>query len=171
MGELLGVRDGLRVSYAALVTVSVVLALSAVTVALAVAVLTLARRRHWARRGSGVILALLTGAAAFGFLASAEGDHDLQAQTRLVLSVARSAEHTEHARTGRYTTSIARLSRLNRVLATEIRVDGASLLVTGNRNGDRVRLQDSLGFQTNAETIERWKPKAGVPSHREAERT
>jgi hypothetical protein len=159
------------VSYPILVMVSVVLALSAVTVAAVVAVLTLARRRRWAQRGVGVILALLTGAAAFGFLASAEGDHNLQQQTHLVMSLARSAEHSEHARTGRYTSSITRLSRLNRGLATEIRVEGAWLVATRSKNGDRVRLQDSLGFQTNAETIEAWTPKTGAPSHRAPVRT
>ena len=138
-------------SYPTLVTVSVVLALLAAAVAGAVAVLTLGRRRRWRDRGIGVILPLLVGAAMFGFLASAEGDHDLQRQTRLVLSLAARAERTEHARFGHYTASPIELSRLSPELGSEIRDDGAWVVAVVGRFGGLLRLQASLGFGTSAQ--------------------
>ncbi len=138
-------------SYPTLVTVSVVLALLAAAVAGVVAVLALARRGRWRDRGIGVVLPLLVGAALSGFLASAEGDHDLQRQARRVLSLAAKAERIEHARVGHYTTSAVHLSRLSQALGIEIRDDGASVLAVAGRFDRHLRLQASLGFGTNAQ--------------------
>ena len=112
-------------NYTILSTASVVLALLAFAFALATGVLVCVKRRRWADKTLSVLLAVLAASAASAFLAAAEGQNDLQGQSRRVASLAALAEQRAHSRFGRYTTSIARLERLSPALATEVRVDGA----------------------------------------------
>jgi hypothetical protein len=139
------------VSYTTLGTTSIFLALAGVAVAVVAVILLCARRGRWAYRALTLVLVVLSGAGAAAFLAAAEGDHDLRSQTHRVLALAASAERAALARSGRYTTSIARLQRLSSELAEEIRVDGASVQAHTDAIARWVRLQTSLGFGTKAE--------------------
>jgi hypothetical protein len=138
------------VSYSTFATASISLALVAVAVSVAAVVLQRARRPRWASRAFSLVLVVFGAAAASAFFAACEGDRNLQAQTHRVLALAASAERTALARSGRFTTSIARLQRLRPALADEIRVDGASVQAQTDAITRSIVLHASLGFGTTA---------------------
>lgn len=136
--------------YSTLATVAIVLALTAAGVAVIAAILLVARRRRWAHRAVTVVLVVAGASTATAFVAAAEGQRNLQSQTGRVLALAASAERAELARHGHYTTSIARLERLEPALAVEIRIDDASVQALRGRIAHTLRLQASLGYRTSA---------------------
>ena len=135
-----------RMSYSTLATASVSLALLAIAVAVAWAILRCLRRRKWADRALTVMLVLLAGGAACSFYAGVESRYDLQDQAHRVISLAASAERVALARSGRYTTSVAGLSRLSPALAADMRVDGAKVTVVRASRAGSVRLRVTLGY-------------------------
>jgi hypothetical protein len=137
-------------NYSTLATVAVSLAILAVAVAGVSAVLRCAGRRRSSDRGLTVMLVVLAGAAAVAFVDSAVSSHDLQSQSRRALSLAVSAERAALARSGRYTTSVARLRRLSPALRTEMLDQGATVIVVRGRVRDSIRVRATLGFGSSA---------------------
>jgi hypothetical protein len=140
-------------SYSGIATAAIGLALLAVAVAVAAGVLLCLRRRRLAERLLPVFLALLVGGVAVSLIAVAQGPNDLQRQAQRTLVLASTAERTELARSGQYTTSVARLARLNRGLETELKVDGAIVQVTRGPGVGSVTLLTSLGPGTRAQAL------------------
>ncbi len=138
-------------SYSGAAAVAIVLALLAVAVAVAAAVLLCVGRRRMAERMLPAFLAVLVGGTAVSLVAVSKGPDDLQAQAERTLSAAGRAERVELARSGRYTTSVWRLARLNGSLETELHVDGAVVRISRGPGAGNVTLWASLGPGTRAE--------------------
>ena len=140
-------------SYSGIATAAIGLALLAVAVALAAGVLLCLRRRRMAERLLPVFLGLLAGGVLVSLLAVAQGPEDLERQAQRTLGLASTAERAELARYGHYTTSVARLARLNRGLETELKVDGAVVQVARGPGTRGVTLSTSLGPGTRAQAL------------------
>ena len=140
-------------SYSGIATAAIGLALLAVAVALAAGILLARRRRRTAERLLPVFLALLVGAVLVSLLAVAQGPDDLQGQAQRTLGLASTAERAELTRHGHYTTSVARLARLNRGLETELKVDGAVVQVARGPGVGGVTISTSLGPGTRAQAL------------------
>lgn len=147
-------------NYTILATGSIVLALLALACAVATVLLVCVKRRRWAEKTLSVLLAVLAAGATSAFLAAAEGQNDLQAQSRRVASLAALAEQRTHSRFGRYTTSTVRLEQLSPALATELRDDGAAVDIARSRVGDSLRIHATLGYGTGARLTLRHRPGA-----------
>jgi hypothetical protein len=132
-------------SFSTLATVAVGLALVAVTVTGLAGILVCLRRREQANRALTVVVVLFATATASAFGAAARSGNDLQVETRAVLSLAVSAERTVHARSGRYTTSIANLERISPALADQISLDAAHVSAGPRAPIRRVRLRVWIG--------------------------
>jgi hypothetical protein len=133
-------------SYSILATASVSLALLAIALGVAWAVLRCFRRKRWADRALTLMLVLLAGGAACSFYAGVRSRYDLQSQARRVISLAASAERVAIARSGRYTTSVARLWQLSPALAADMRINGARVSVERPSRAGSVRLRVTLGY-------------------------
>jgi 4-amino-4-deoxy-L-arabinose transferase-like glycosyltransferase len=140
-------------SYSGIAVAAIGLALLAVAVAVAAGVLLCLRRRRLAERLLPVFLALLVGGALVSLLAVAQGPDDLQRQAQRTLVLASTAERAELQRFGHYTTSVARLARLNRSLEAELKVDGAVVEVSRGPGAGSVTLSTSLGPGTRAQAL------------------
>jgi hypothetical protein len=138
-------------SYSGVATVAIGLALLAVAIAIAAGVLLCVGRRRLAERLLPAFLTLLAGGVAVSLVAVAKGPDDLQAQAERTLMLTGTAELTELARSGSYTTSTKGLARLNRGLEAEIHVDGAVVRVTRGPGAGTVTLWASLGPGTRAQ--------------------
>jgi hypothetical protein len=138
-------------SYSGVATVAIGLALLAVAVAVAAGVLLCVGRRRLAERLLPVFLTLLAGGIVISLVAVWKGPDDLQAQAERTLKFAGTAERAELARSGRYTTSVPLLARLNEGLETELHVDGAVVLIRRGPGIGNVTLWTSLGPGTRAE--------------------
>jgi hypothetical protein len=140
-------------SYSGIATAAIGLALLAVAVGVAGAVLLCLRRRRTAERLLPVFLALLLGGVLVSLLAVAHGPDDLQRQAERTLGLASTAERAALARYGHYTTSVARLARLNQGLEKELKVDGAVVVITRGPGASGVTLSTSLGPGTRAQAL------------------
>ena len=138
-------------AYSTLATVAIVVGCFAVAVAVGAGVLLIAGRRRVAERALPAFLVVLAAGILLSFAAVAESANDLQHQADRTLALASAAEHTEFARTGRFTRSPARLARLSPGLATEIKVDGAIVQVLRGRERGSIVLRTSLGPGTRAQ--------------------
>jgi hypothetical protein len=140
-------------SYSGIATAAIRLALLAVAIGVAAGVLLCLRRRRTAERLLPGFLVLLVGGVLVSLLAVAQGANDLQRQAQDTLGLASTAERAQLARYGHYTTSVARLARLNRGLETELKVDGATVRVTRGPGAGSVTLSTSLGPGTRAQAL------------------
>ena len=138
-------------SYSTLSAVAIGLALLAAAVAIVVAVLVRARGTSAAHSAWRLMLVVLAGTAVCAFVAGAEADNDLHAQTRRLLSLAASAEHTARVRSGRYATSVAALRRLSPALRAEISHYDAVVQVSPGAVPNTVSVHVSVGFGTFAQ--------------------
>jgi hypothetical protein len=137
--------------YSTLATVAIIVGCLAVAVAVAAGVLLIAGRRRVAERALPAFLGVLVVGILLSFAAVAESANDLQHQAERTLADASAAERIELARTGHFTASPVRLERLNRGVATETKVDGATVVVfRGHRRGSII-LRASLGPGTRAQ--------------------
>jgi hypothetical protein len=132
-------------SFSTLATIAVGLAFVAMAAAVVAGILVRLGRREWANRAFALVVVLFVAAAASAFGAAARSGHDLQVETRTVLSLAASAERTAYERSGRYTTSIARLERISPALARQISLDGAHVSAGPRAPTRRVRLRAWIG--------------------------
>jgi hypothetical protein len=137
--------------YSTLATVAIVVACLAVAVAIAAGVLLIAGRRRVAERALPAFLVVLAAGILLSFAAVAESANDLQHQADRTLALASAAERAELARTGHFTRSSIRLERLNAGLATEMKVDGATVFLTRGRARGSVIVRTSLGPGTRAQ--------------------
>jgi predicted membrane-bound mannosyltransferase len=137
-------------AFSSLATVAIVLGCLAVAVAVGAGVMLLTGRRRVAERALPAFLVVLAGGILLSFAAAAESANDLQRQAKQTVADASTAERAELARTGRFTRSVYRLERLNHGLATEIKVDGAVVVVLRARDHG-VLLKASLGPGTRAQ--------------------
>ncbi|HTU85232.1 MAG TPA: hypothetical protein VMF57_06630 [Solirubrobacteraceae bacterium] len=137
--------------YSTLATVAIVVGCLAVAVAVAAGVLLIAGRRRVAERALPAFLTVLAAGILLSFAAVAESASNLQHQAEQTLGFASAAERVELARTGHFTRSPFELERLNRGLATEIKVDGATVYVFRGRDRGSVILRTSLGPGTRAQ--------------------
>lgn len=149
--------------YTILATASIILALLALALAVATVLLVCVKRRRWVDRTLSVLLAVLAAGATSAFFAGVEGQNDLQAGARRVASLAASAEQRAHSRFGRYTTSVARLQRLSLALATQLRVNGASVAMSRSRVTDSVHIHAWLGYGTSARLTLHHHPRGRLP--------
>jgi hypothetical protein len=138
-------------AFSSLATIAIAVGCLAVAVAVAAGVLLIFGRRRLAERALPALLIAVAAAILLSFATAAESENDLQHQARLTLAQASAAERTEFARTGRFSRSAFRLERLNRGLATEIKVDGATVLVLRGPARGSVILRTSLGPGTRAQ--------------------
>jgi hypothetical protein len=136
--------------FSSLATVAIAAGCLAVGVAVVAGLLLIAGRRRVAERVLPVFLVVLASGILLSFAAAAESANDLQRQATRTLALASAAERTELARTGRFTRSVLRLERLSRGLASEIKVDGATVVVLHARHHG-VTLRTSLGPGTRAQ--------------------
>jgi hypothetical protein len=136
-------------AFSTFATVAIVLGGLAVAVAVTAGLLLIGGRRRLAERALPVFLALLAAGIGFSFAAMADSEHDLQHQTNRTLALASGAERAELALTGHFTRSLRRLERLSRGLTTEVKVDGAYVLVLAARDHG-VSITTSLGPGTRA---------------------
>ena len=113
-------------SYSSIAVAAIVVAGLAIGVAVCAAVLLCMGRRRLAERMLPAFLAVLAGGILLSFAAVAGSEDDLQAQAERTVRYATTAERTELARAGHYTTSVTRLAHLSRGLSVELEVDGAS---------------------------------------------
>jgi hypothetical protein len=138
------------VSYRTFATVSIVFALAAVAVCAIAVILLCVRRRSWAQKALALVLVSLGAAAGSAFAASAESQRALEEQAHQVLALSAAAERAAHARSGRYTTSIASLARLRRGLLPELLDNGATVQARTAAGGSVAHLNSSLGFGVSA---------------------
>jgi len=138
-------------SFPGLAIAAIVLALVGTAIAVAASVMLCLGRRRLAEGALPVFLAVLAGGIVLSFAAIAEGPKDLQAHARRTLALAAAAERTERARTGHYTTSIARLERLNRSFQADVEVNEPIVRVARGPGAGSVTLWVSLGPGTRAE--------------------
>ncbi|HUA02800.1 MAG TPA: hypothetical protein VMB27_02780 [Solirubrobacteraceae bacterium] len=138
-------------SYSTLAAAAIALGLLAAGVALTAGVLLCFGRRGLAQRTLPVLLGVLAGVIVLAFAAVAESENDLEAHAERTLGLASAAERTEMAQTGRYTTSLRRLERVDRAFASDVKVNQPVVrLTTGPDDGD-VTLRVSLGPGTRAQ--------------------
>jgi hypothetical protein len=137
-------------AFSSLATIAIALGCLAVAVAVVAGVLVCLGRRRLAARALPAFLAVLAAGVLLSFAAVAESENNLQSQAKQTLSLASAAERAEFARMGHFTRSVARLERLNRGLATEIKVDEATVLVLRGHEQGSVVLRTSLGPGTAA---------------------
>ena len=137
-------------SFSTLSTVAVGLAFVAMGVAVLAGVLVCLRRRERANRAFAVVVVLFAAATATAFGAGARSGNDLQVETRAVLALAASAERTAHARSGSYTSSIARLERISPTLADQLSLDAAHVSAGARVLTRRVRLRVWIGASAPA---------------------
>lgn len=140
-------------SYSGVATAAIGLAVLAVAVAVAAGLLLCLKRRRPADKLLSVFLALLAAAILVSLVAVAKEPDDLQRQAQQTLVLTSAAERSELARSGHYTTSLARLERLNQGLASEIKVDGAVVRVVRGPGAGSVTLWTSLGPGTRAQAL------------------
>ncbi|HUA50177.1 MAG TPA: hypothetical protein VMA77_33400 [Solirubrobacteraceae bacterium] len=138
-------------AFSSLATVAIVVGCLAVAVAVVAGVLLVAGRRRLAERALPAFIAVLAAGILLSFAAVAESENDLQRQAQRTLALASAAERTEFARTGHFTRSVLHLERLNQGLATEMKVDGATVLALRAREKGSVFLRTSLGPGTRAQ--------------------
>jgi hypothetical protein len=138
-------------TFSSLATVAIVLSCLAVAVAVGAGVLLCTGRRRLAERALPAFLVVLAAGILLSFAAVAESENDLQHQAERTLALASAAERTQFSRTGHFTSSVKRLERLSRGLATEIKVDSASVLVRRGQPKGSVTLRASLGPGTVAQ--------------------
>ncbi|MBV9604837.1 MAG: hypothetical protein JO027_07010 [Solirubrobacterales bacterium] len=138
-------------AFSGLATVAIILGCLAVAVAVGAGVLLLTGRRRLAERALPAFLVVLAGGILLSFAAAAESANDLQRQAKQTIGFASAAELVEWGRTGHFTRSIVRLERLDRRLATEVKVDGAAVYARRARQGG-VFIETTLGPGTRAET-------------------
>jgi hypothetical protein len=156
-------------TFSGLAIATIVLALVGATVAVAAGVLLCLGRRRLAERALPVFLVVLAGAILLSFAAMAEGPKDLQRQAERTLAHAATAERTELARSGHYTTSIARLERLNRTFQVDVKVNEPIVRVSKGPGAGSVTLWISLGPGTRAQaTLHPDGRLEGVAAHRRA---
>ena len=137
--------------YSTLATVAIVVGCLGVAVAVAAGVLLIAGRRRVAERVLPAFLVVLAAGILLSFAAVAESANNLQHQADQTLGFASAAERVELARTGHFTRSPFVLEPLNRGLATEIKVDGATVFVSRGRERGSIILRTSLGPGTRAQ--------------------
>jgi len=140
-------------SFSSVAYAAISLALLAVAVAVTAGVLLCLRRRRLAERLLPVFLALLVGATLVALVAVIRGPADLEAQAQRTLVLAWAAERAELARSGHFTSSVARLEHLNRDLEVELNNDGAVVRVTRGPGRGNVTLWTSLGPGTRAQAL------------------
>ncbi len=132
-------------SFSTFAAVAVTLAVLAVVAAVVTGVLVVARRRRWANSALTVMVVLLVGSTVSALIAATRNESDLATQSHVVLSLAARAERITHARSGRYTTSVAHLWHISPRLAAQMRLDGARLSAQTRRSTRSVRLHVFLG--------------------------
>jgi len=137
-------------SFSTLASVAIGLALVALTVAGLAGILVCLRRREQANRAFALVVVLFAAATASAFGAAARSGNDLQVETRAVLSLAVSAERTVHARSGRYTVSVAYLERISPALADQISLDAAHVSAGPRAPINRVRVRVWIGASAPA---------------------
>jgi len=140
-------------SYSTLAAAAIALAILAAGVAVTAGVLLCIGRRRLAQRTLPVFLGVLAGVIVLAFAAVAESENDLQAHAERTLGLASAAERTEMARTGRYTTSISRLERVDRAFAADVKVNEPVVRVTRGPGAGNVTLWVSLGPGTRAQAM------------------
>lgn len=138
-------------SFSGLAIAATILALVGVVVAVAAGLLLCLGRRRLAERVLPVFLLVLAGGTLLSFAAMAEGPKDLQDQAERTLAFAAAAERTELARSGHYTTSVARLGRLDRSLRTDVKVSEPNVQVLRGPGVGSVTVWVSLGPGTRAQ--------------------
>jgi hypothetical protein len=137
--------------YSILATVAIVVGCLAVAVAVAAGLLLIAGRRRVAERALPAFLVVLVAGILLSFAAVAESANNLQHQAVQTLGFASAAERAQFARTGHFTRSVIELQRLNRGLATEMKVDGATVVALRGHEKGSVFLRTSLGPGTRAQ--------------------
>jgi hypothetical protein len=137
--------------YTTLAAAAIAVGCLAVAVAVVAGLMLCLGRRRLAERALPAFLAVLMAGILLSFAAVAESSNDLQHQAERTLTFASSAEHAELARTGHYTRSPGRLARLNAALATEMKVDGATVYVLRGQEKGSVIVRTSLGPGTRAQ--------------------
>jgi hypothetical protein len=137
--------------FSTLAAIAIAVGCLAVAVAVGAGVLVIVGRRRWAERALPAFLAVLAAGILLSFAAVAESANDLQHQAERTLAYATAAEHAEFARTGHFTRSPIRLERLNAGLATEVKVDGATVYVARGRVPGSAIVRTSLGPGTRAQ--------------------
>jgi hypothetical protein len=137
--------------FSTLATIAIVVGCLGIAVAVGAGVMLIAGRRRLAERALPAFLAVLAAAILLSFAAVAESANDLQHQADQTLAYATAAERAEFARTGHFTRSPTRLERLNAGLATEMKVDGATLYVVRGRERGSAIVRTSLGPGTRAQ--------------------
>jgi hypothetical protein len=158
-------------SFSGLAIAAMLLALVGATVAVAAGVLLCLGRRRQAERALPVFLAVLAGGILLSFAAMAAGPKDLQRQAQRTLAYAAAAERTELARSGHYTTSVARLERLNRSFRLDVKVNEPIVRLSRGSDPGSVTLWISLGPGTRAQaTLHRDGRLEGVARRRSPDR-
>jgi len=138
-------------SYSTLAAAAIVLGVLAAGVALTAGVLLCIGRPRLAQRALPVFLGVLAGVIVLAFAAVVESADDLQAHAERTLGLASAAERTEMAQTGRYTTSVARLKRVDRAFAADLKVNQPLVRLTRGPGAGKVTLWVSLGPGTRAQ--------------------
>ncbi|HTX08540.1 MAG TPA: hypothetical protein VME22_08005 [Solirubrobacteraceae bacterium] len=138
-------------AFSSLATVAIVVGCLAVALAAGAGVLLIFGRRRLAERALPAFLVVLAATILLSFAAVAESANDLQHQADQTLAFATAAERAEFARTGHFTRSPTRLERLNAGLATEMKVDGATVYVVRGRERGSAIVRTSLGPGTRAQ--------------------
>jgi len=138
-------------SYSTLAAAAIVLGVLAVGVAVTAGVLLCIGRRRLAQRTLPVFLGMLAGVIVLAFAAVAESEDDLQAHAQRTLALASAAERTEMTRTGRYTTSLARLERVDRAFASDVKINQPVVRLTRGPGPGNVTLWISLAPGTRAQ--------------------
>jgi hypothetical protein len=138
-------------SYSTLAAAAIVLGVLAAAVAVTAGVLMCIGRRRLAQRTLPLFLGVLAGVIVLAFAAVAESSDDLQEHAERTLGLASTAERTQMARTGRYTTSVLRLERLDRTFAADVKVNEPVVRLTRGPGAGNVTLWVSFGPGTRAQ--------------------
>lgn len=138
-------------SYSTLAAAAIVLGVLAAAVAVTAGVLVCLGRRRLAQRTLPLFLGVLAGVIVLAFAAVAESANDLQEHAERTLGLASAAERTQMARTGRYTTSVVRLERIDRTFAADVKVNEPVVRLTRGPGAGNVTLWVSFGPGTRAQ--------------------
>jgi hypothetical protein len=138
-------------SYSGIAAAAIGLAVLAVAVAVVAGVLVCLGRRGLAERTLPVFLAVLAAGIVLSFAAVSRSASDLQAHAQRTLALASAAERTELARSGRYTTKILRLERLNRAFAQDVKINDPIVRLTRGPGRGHITVWVSLGPGTGAQ--------------------
>jgi hypothetical protein len=138
-------------SYSTFAAAAIVLGVLAAAVAVTAGVLLCIGQRRLAQRALPVFLGVLAGVIVLAFASLAESENDLQAHAERTLGLASAAERTEMARTGRYTTSVSRLERVDRAFSSDVKVNQPVVRLTRGPGAGNVTLWISLGPGTRAQ--------------------